>query len=72
MKIKANEICDIIQGKLIGDPNIDVSAFSNIEKETAIDSGYKIIKTGPRLLRTETAPIMAISILQYLYGDLAN
>ena len=46
--------------------------FSNIEKETAIDSGYKIIKTGPRLLRTETAPIMAISILQYLYGDLAN
>ena len=31
MKIKANEICDIIEGKLIGDPNIDVSAFSNIE-----------------------------------------
>jgi len=31
MKIKANEICGIIQGKLVGDPNIDISAFSNIE-----------------------------------------
>ena len=46
--------------------------FSNDEKIMAEKSGYKIVKTGPRLLRTETAPIMALSILQYLYGDLVN
>ena len=31
MKIKANEICKIIEGKLIGNPNINISSFSNIE-----------------------------------------
>ena len=46
--------------------------FTVDEKQIAIDAGYKIVKTGPRLLRTETAPIMAISILQYLYGDFSN
>ncbi|SVC59740.1 uncharacterized protein METZ01_LOCUS312594 [marine metagenome] len=46
--------------------------FSNDEKIMAEKSGYKIVKTGPRLLRTETAPIMALSILQYLYGDFVN
>ena len=46
--------------------------FSNEEKIMAERSGYKIVKTGPRLLRTETAPIMALSILQYLYGDFVN
>lgn len=46
--------------------------FTKSEKTTAIECGYKIVKTGPRLLRSETAPIMAISILQYLYGDLSN
>ena len=46
--------------------------FTVDEKQIAIDAGYKVVKTGPRLLRTETAPIMAISILQYLYGDFSN
>ena len=46
--------------------------FSNEEKIMAERSDYKIVKTGPRLLRTETAPIMALSILQYLYGDFVN
>ena len=31
MKIKANEISKIIKGKLIGNPNIDILSFSNIE-----------------------------------------
>ena len=46
--------------------------FNRDEKNMAEKSGYRIIKTGPRLLRTETAPIMALSILQYLYGDFSN
>ena len=46
--------------------------FTESEKYMAQQTGYRTIRTGPRLLRTETAPIMIISILQYLYGDLAN
>ena len=46
--------------------------FTEVEKTMAIDNGYSVIKSGPRLMRTETAPIMALSILQYLYGDLSN
>ena len=46
--------------------------FTNEEKIMAERTGYKIVKTGPRLLSTETAPIMALSILQYLYGDFVN
>ena len=46
--------------------------FTEVEKTMAIDNGYSVIQSGPRLMRTETAPIMALSILQYLYGDLSN
>ena len=46
--------------------------FTDVEKTMAIDNGYSVIQSGPRLMRTETAPIMALSILQYLYGDLSN
>ena len=46
--------------------------FTEDEKQMAIDVGYMVMQSGPRLLRTETAPIMALSILQYLYGDLSN
>jgi len=46
--------------------------FTKEEKQIAIDNEYSVIQSGPRLLRTETAPIMALSILQYLYGDLSN
>ena len=46
--------------------------FNEDEKQMAIDAGYMVMQSGPRLLRTETAPIMALSILQYLYGDLSN
>ena len=46
--------------------------FTEDEKQMAIDARYMVMQSGPRLLRTETAPIMALSILQYLYGDLSN
>jgi 16S rRNA (uracil1498-N3)-methyltransferase len=29
------------------------------------------LRLGPRILRTETAPIAAISLVQYLWGDLS-
>lgn len=44
--------------------------FTRQECELAEDAGFQRIRLGPRVLRTETAPIAAISILQHLYGDL--
>jgi 16S rRNA (uracil1498-N3)-methyltransferase len=33
-------------------------------------AGFEGLRLGPRILRTETAGIAAISALQVLYGDL--
>ncbi len=40
------------------------------EISAATDAGFKRIRLGPRVLRTETAPITALSIIQFLIGDL--
>ncbi|RKR07353.1 16S rRNA m(3)U-1498 methyltransferase [Kushneria sinocarnis] len=32
--------------------------------------GFAPLRLGPRILRTETAPVVALSLLQYLHGDL--
>lgn len=42
---------------------------SEIEAGTA--SGFQAIVLGPRVFRTETAPITALGIIQWLWGDLA-
>lgn len=34
--------------------------------------GFKSWQLGPRILRTETAPVAALTLLQWLYGDLAS
>lgn len=44
--------------------------LSSEEVASAIDSGFKPWQLGQRVLRTETAPAAAISILQYRYGDM--
>jgi len=44
--------------------------LSPTERETIKGAGYSCVSLGPRTLRTETAPIAAISIIQYLVGDL--
>jgi len=44
--------------------------FSDPEVKTAKKSGFSAVSLGPRILRTETAPIAALSIIQYLWGDL--
>jgi 16S rRNA (uracil1498-N3)-methyltransferase len=41
------------------------------ERAAARESGFVPARIGPRILRTETAPLAAISILQYLAGDFA-
>lgn len=35
----------------------------------AIAKGFSPLTLGPRVLRTETAPVAAISLVQYLWGD---
>lgn len=40
------------------------------ELAAAESAGYRRVKIGPRVLRTETAPLAALAILQYLWGDL--
>jgi 16S rRNA (uracil1498-N3)-methyltransferase len=42
------------------------------ERQAAIKAGFKSVRVGPRILRTETAPVAMISIVQYLFGDLAG
>lgn len=43
--------------------------LSDHEIEVAIASGFIPLTLGPRVLRTETAPIVALSVLQMQWGD---
>lgn len=40
------------------------------ELQRAVDAGFTAIKLGPRILRTETASVVALSVMQSLWGDL--
>jgi len=40
------------------------------EYEAATASGFEPVSLGPRILRTETAPLAALAVLQALWGDL--
>lgn len=44
--------------------------FSEQELNTLVEGGFQSLFLGPRVLRTETAPIAILSILQFLAGDL--
>ncbi len=46
--------------------------FSDTELNEALQHGFQAMQLGPRILRTETAPVTAISILQYRWGDLGD
>lgn len=45
--------------------------FSDIEFEDANVAGFLPVSLGPRVLRTETAAIATLAVLQSLWGDLA-
>ena len=46
--------------------------ISQQEADQAKAEGYQAVSLGPRILRTETAGLAIMAILQYLYGDLAS
>jgi 16S rRNA (uracil1498-N3)-methyltransferase len=43
--------------------------FSDQETTLATQSGFQLVCLGPRVLRTETAPVVALSLVQSLWGD---
>lgn len=45
--------------------------LTDTERSAACAAGFRPVRIGPRVLRTETAPLAALSILQYLVGDLS-
>lgn len=40
------------------------------ERRSALDAGFRAVRLGPRVLRTETAAIAALTLLQHRFGDL--
>ena len=43
--------------------------FSDAEVEQAISAGFAGLTLGPRVLRTETAALAALSVFQFQWGD---
>jgi 16S rRNA (uracil1498-N3)-methyltransferase len=39
------------------------------ERKSALEEGFTAIRLGPRILRTETAPLAAVAAAQVLWGD---
>lgn len=58
--------CDYLITLLIGPEG----GLSDAEVKHAQQSGFEGIRLGPRILRTETAAVTALSALQMLWGDL--
>ena len=46
--------------------------FTEAEIRTLTLAGFRGLRLGPRILRTETAPLAALAILQYARGDLGS
>lgn len=44
--------------------------LSTAEIQRALQHEFQPLALGPRVFRTETAPVAALSVLQYLWGDL--
>lgn len=44
--------------------------FSDSELDSAVQQGYAAVALGPRILRTETAPVAGLTLIQFLLGDL--
>jgi 16S rRNA (uracil1498-N3)-methyltransferase len=46
--------------------------FSESEIESAVAAGFVAAGLGPRILRAETAAVAAVTLLQYLFGDMGT
>ncbi|MCU0834518.1 MAG: 16S rRNA (uracil(1498)-N(3))-methyltransferase [Chromatiaceae bacterium] len=46
--------------------------LSDAERAAATAAGFLGVRLGPRILRTETAPLAALAVIQALWGDLGR
>jgi len=46
--------------------------LAETERQAARAAGYRPVRMGPRILRTETAAVVALAVLQALAGDLGG
>lgn len=56
-----------------GDVNLLIGpegGLSAAERARALAAGFTAVRLGPRVLRTETAPLAALAAIQVLWGDL--
>jgi 16S rRNA (uracil1498-N3)-methyltransferase len=44
--------------------------FDPVERDAAIATGFRLLRLGPRILRTETAALAALAAMQARWGDL--
>ncbi|WP_321160344.1 RsmE family RNA methyltransferase [Marinomonas rhodophyticola] len=44
--------------------------FTEKEVQLSEKAGFNAITLGPRVLRTETAPVVALSVINVLWGDI--
>ena len=44
--------------------------LTEAEQRAALDAGFQAVRLGPRVLRTETAAVAALTLLQHQFGDL--
>jgi 16S rRNA (uracil1498-N3)-methyltransferase len=44
--------------------------FAEDEVKLLLQCGFEALSLGPRVLRTETAPLVAISLFQHILGDI--
>jgi 16S rRNA (uracil1498-N3)-methyltransferase len=42
------------------------------EEQAAVEHGFTLVALGPRILRTETAAVTVVGVLQSLWGDMAS
>ena len=66
--LRIDDLQDVAKGitVLIGPEG----GLEDVEQEAALAAGFKAVRLGPRVLRTETAAIAALTIIQRYFGDL--
>ncbi len=65
-------IADVENVKKIGIVIGPEGGFAKEEVELLSEAGAKSVKLGPRILRTETAGVVTVALVQYALGDLGG
>lgn len=61
---------DVLDGNCLQVVTGPEGGFAEPELKLAASCGFAVVALGPRILRTETAPLAVLAILQHRYGDM--